>query len=121
MSEEGDVRSRASRVQQLTMQKKFVEAVVTSLENPPVNSASDSVKAANAQTVFGALQACSKADVANVVQALTPELEDVLMKYLYRGLAIPQNNALLLEWHGQLAAKAGSGCIVRALTDRKLV
>ncbi|KAG9410223.1 Actin- protein 2/3 complex subunit 5 [Aphanomyces cochlioides] len=78
MSEEADVRSRTSRVQQLTMQKKFVEAVVTSLENPPVNSASDSVKAANAQTVFGALQACSKADVANVVQALTPELEDDL-------------------------------------------
>ncbi|KAF0682865.1 Aste57867_25052 [Aphanomyces stellatus] len=121
MSEEADVRARATRVQQLTMQKKFVEAVAASLENPPVNATSDNIKNANAQTVFAALQACSKADVSNVVQALTPELEDVLMKYLYRGLSIPQNNALLLEWHGHLVTKAGNGCIVRALTDRKLV
>ncbi|ETW05948.1 hypothetical protein H310_03582 [Aphanomyces invadans] len=121
MSEEDEVRSRAMRVKQLTMQKKFVDAVVLSLENPPVSSTSDNVKLANAQTVFAALQACSKADVANVVQALTPDLEDVLMKYLYRGLSVPQNNASLLEWHGHLVAKAGNGCIVRALTDRKLV
>ncbi|ETV87277.1 hypothetical protein H257_02228 [Aphanomyces astaci] len=121
MGEEADVRSRASRVQQLTMQKNLVGAVIASLENPPVNSTSDHIKQSNAQTVFAALQACSKADVATVVQALTPDLEDVLMKYLYRGLAVPQNNASLLEWHGHLVAKAGNGCIVRALTDRKLV
>jgi actin related protein 2/3 complex subunit 5 len=120
MSEDTDARARASRVQQLTTQKKFTEAVFAALENPPVNG-SDSAKQLNAQTVFMALQACSKADLSKAVQSLTPELEDNLMKYVYRGLAIPQNNSTLLEWHAQLVAKAGNGCIIRALTDRKTV
>ncbi|EQC34585.1 hypothetical protein SDRG_07910 [Saprolegnia diclina VS20] len=119
MSDDAEVRARASRVQQLILQKKFVEAVSTSLENPPVNAPDEATRVANAQTVFSALLACSKADIARTVQELTPDLEDNLMKYVYKGLSVPQNNSVFLEWHGQLAAKAGSGCIIRAMTDRK--
>ncbi|OQR80696.1 hypothetical protein ACHHYP_17302 [Achlya hypogyna] len=119
MGDEADVRARASRVQQLLMQKKFVEAVAVSLENPPVNALDEATRTANAQTVFSALLACSKSDIARTVQELSPELEDNLMKYVYKGLSIPQNNSVFLEWHGQLATKAGSGCIIRAMTDRK--
>ncbi|OQR81602.1 hypothetical protein THRCLA_23336 [Thraustotheca clavata] len=119
MSGDADVQARASRVQNLIMRKQHVEAVVASLENPPFNAPDEASHVMNAQTVFTALMACSKADITKAVQELSPDLEDNLMKYLYKGLGIPQNNSVFLEWHGQLAAKAGNGCIIRALTDRK--
>jgi hypothetical protein len=42
-----------------------------------------------------------------------------LMKYLYRGLRTPENSATLLKFHAMLLEKAGMGCIVRAIVDRK--
>ncbi len=116
-----EINARASKVKTLQIERQAEKAVSVSLENPPLLSGSDKVKDANAQVVMAALSACSKGEMQRAVAQLSPELEDNLMKYIYRGLTIPQNNSMLLEWHAQLVNKAGIGCVVRALTDRNVV
>lgn len=115
------IEERARKVQELVAQKKVVDAILLSLNDPPVYSKNEAIKQANAQVVFGGMNACSKSDIKKVIEVIPSEAEDILMKYLYRGLGTPQSNGLLLEWHAQLYAKAGHGCIIRALTDRKTV
>jgi actin related protein 2/3 complex subunit 5 len=115
------VQSRVSQVKSLLAQRKNEDAVKISLENPPISSKSDEVKDTNAQNVLTALLACNKGEMQRVIDSLTPELEDNLMKYLSKFTAIPAHSSTILEWHQKLATKAGQGCIMRAFTDRKTV
>ncbi len=61
------------------------------------------------------------AEIKKVVDSLEPELEDHLMKYIYRILGEASSCGAMLKWHKVLMAKSGLGCIVRAITDRKSV
>jgi actin related protein 2/3 complex subunit 5 len=51
-----------------------------------------------------------------VSHLLTP---DVLMKYVNRGLSTHAHAALLLKVHGLLVERAGMGCLVRCIVDRR--
>lgn len=68
-----------------------------------------------------ALSAVPDASIDAALEELSPEAQDVLMKYLYRLLARPSNSLSLLKWHEKLVARAGLGSVVRALVDRKTV
>lgn len=115
------VKSRASQVKTLVAQRKNEDAVRVALADPPVGSKSDALKDENAQVVLGALLACNKGEMQRAIDALSVEQEDVLMKYLMRFMALAAQSATILDWHQKLATKAGSGCIMRAFTDRKQV
>ena len=45
------------------------------------------------------------------------------MKYLYKGMAMPGtgevSGSVLLGWHEKLTQVAGTGCIMRVMTDRR--
>ncbi|CAH0520001.1 unnamed protein product [Peronospora belbahrii] len=73
------VQARATKVQGLLAKRKHEEAVLVSLEDPPLQSKNNTVKDENAKS------------------------------------------AVILEWHQKLVAKAGSGCVMRAFTERKQV
>ena len=60
-------------------------------------------------------------EIKKIVTDLPDELCDTLMKYVYKGLSEPDNCAQFLKWHGYIVARAGVGCIVRSMTDRKTV
>jgi actin related protein 2/3 complex subunit 5 len=70
-------------------------------------------------------------EISAVIEGLDLEGCDTLMKYVFRFMAKAANKAeddkksvnctLMLKLHAQLVEKAGVGCIVRALTDRKTV
>ncbi len=47
------------------------------------------------------------------------DLADAAMKYVLRGLKAPDNAPTLLKVHGLLLERAGMGCLVRAMVDRK--
>jgi actin related protein 2/3 complex subunit 5 len=95
------------------------------------------------QTVVTVLNSTKATDIPNVVKSLPPEAQDTLMKYLYKGMGLPGwgdvSGSVLLGWHEkvcqlpepsiptipltqvQLTEVTGTGCIVRAMTDRRLV
>jgi actin related protein 2/3 complex subunit 5 len=56
-----------------------------------------------------------------VIDGLSGEEQDALMRYLYCGLADREACSQLLEWHGALTEKAGMGCVMRALADRRVL
>jgi actin related protein 2/3 complex subunit 5 len=76
---------------------------------------------ANAAVVDKVLSVISEGEISSLIQALDPEACDVLMKYVYRSMANASNCSLMLKLHNQLSEKAGLGCIVRAMAERKTV
>jgi len=95
--------------------------VRAALEDPPLRSKDGAIKTENAQVVMTALLACNKGEMQRAIDSLSSALEDSLMKYLMRFLGIASQSAAMLEWHQKLSAKAGSGCVMRAFTERKQV
>ncbi len=111
------------------------------LENPPFGTKNANIKDRNTALVMKALTAVGQkeAEVTNLLDSLTADSADVLMKYVYKGLQKPDNSGFLLKLHGQLVEKCGIGtlyaadyflfhfhsavafvgCIVRAIVDRK--
>lgn len=94
----------------------YIDAHVDAL-SPPFDQTQ------NLQTVMDALQTAKANDVAATVKSLSVDEIDVLMKYLYRGMAAPEkfNAGALLQWHEKAVEAGGLGTIVRVLTDRKTV
>jgi actin related protein 2/3 complex subunit 5 len=69
------------------------------------------------KVVVKAIGAVPEKDVGGVIDSLTDDEKDVLMKYLYRGLEESESCNALLKWHGVLTERAGNGCIMRALSE----
>ncbi|KAF8932554.1 actin-related protein ARPC5 [Dissophora ornata] len=120
---EAQVNSRAQEVRSLLQRGNAAGALSSSLQNPPYGKGYDSAKARNTQTVMEVLNSIKVAEVAQLVKNLSPVEQDVLMKYLYAGMAAPEqnNSGVLLAWHEKLTEVAGQGCIVRVITDRRTV
>ena len=77
----------------------------------------------NTQTVMEALLSVRSNDMSNIVKSLSSEDLDVLMKYVYKGMAFPEvfNAATLLSWHEKTLEIGGLGSIVRVMTDQRTV
>jgi actin related protein 2/3 complex subunit 5 len=75
----------------------------------------------NYQVVLKALTACRDDELKLIIQDLPEDLCDNLMKFLYKGLGLADSSGQLLKAHMHLTEKAGLGCIMRAMTDRKAV
>lgn len=100
---------------------KPVDAARAALENPPLASKSEDLKARNFAIVMKAIVAVGQkdADVGALVAGLDLDLADALMKYIVRGLARPDNAGLLFKLHAALVEKMGPGSVIRAIVDRK--
>jgi actin related protein 2/3 complex subunit 5 len=77
----------------------------------------------NTTIVMEVLNSIKASDIPSLVESLDAEQQDVLMKYIYRGMSLPgsYNSGVLLNWHEKLTEVAGLGSIVRVFTDRKTV
>jgi len=64
-------------------------------------------------------------EIPGIIKGLSEDAQDTLMKYLYKGMAMPGwgdvSGSVLLGWHEKLTEIAGVGCIVRVMTDRRTV
>tara|TARA_B100000674_G_scaffold402244_1_gene348198 strand:+ start:74 stop:481 length:408 start_codon:yes stop_codon:yes gene_type:complete len=118
-----NVEQRSEKVDQLLRQNQYVDALQTALENPPVGSKNEEIKKKNANVVFRALAAIPERDndIKGIIDGLTIDAQDTLMKYIYRALGEAQSCGSMLKWHGALLEKAGIGAIVRTMVDRKTV
>ncbi|OAY78450.1 Actin-related protein 2/3 complex subunit 5A, partial [Ananas comosus] len=96
---------------------KPVEALKTALEGSPLKTRDERCKSANWIVVHRAMMAIK--DVDAMFSSLDPEYYDILMKYLYRGLATGDRPTCdqCLRIHEKLTERAGLGCILRSLAD----
>jgi len=116
-----EVKEREKEVTKLLSGGKALDALPIALNNPPTHTKLVELKDQNAQVVLNVLTAVKEKDIDAAVNTLNADQLDVLMKYIYRGLATGEQSAALLKWHESALKKAGLGSIVRALTERKTV
>ena len=60
-------------------------------------------------------------EIETAVNSFSPDEQDLLMKFVYRGMAVGTESGKLLKWHAALFKACGHGAIVRALSDRASV
>ncbi|KAF9741936.1 hypothetical protein PMIN03_009259 [Paraphaeosphaeria minitans] len=149
-----DVQSLAGQIRQLSRGGDNAGALQGALENPPYGADAQG-QDVHLATVIEILQSIRQADMSPIVSQIysSPggtEALDVLMKYIYKGMA--QTNAasstrnitpqatgfsqvhargggeggsqamsVLLSWHEKLVEIAGPGSIVRVMSDRRTV
>ncbi|KAI0669037.1 arp2/3 complex subunit [Trametes maxima] len=120
-----DVKQKAVAVRGSLSKGDIVGALTSVLEDAPYGTAVEEAKNLNLQTLVSILNSTKATEIPGVVKALSTDAQDTLMKYLYKGMAIPGwgdvSGSVLLGWHEKLTEAAGTGCIVRAMTDRRLV
>eukprot|EP00164_Ancoracysta_twista_P001283 GFYU01001682.1.p1 GENE.GFYU01001682.1~~GFYU01001682.1.p1 ORF type:complete len:143 (+),score=40.52 GFYU01001682.1:33-461(+) len=97
------------------------KALQVALEDPPYLSKVAETKDVAAKAVLNAIGAIKDSEIDKVLGTMSLDQCDVLMKYIYRGLASDANAASLLKWHAKVKDKAGLGCIVRVLAERRNV
>ncbi|KAI0060158.1 arp2/3 complex subunit [Artomyces pyxidatus] len=120
-----ETKAKAVAVRSSLNKGDITGALVTILDNPPYGPGVDEAKNLTLQTLVTVLNSTKSSDIPNVVKSLPLESQDILMKYLYKGMAMPGwgdvSGSVLLGWHEKLTEVAGTGSIVRAMTDRRLV
>ncbi|KAI0753661.1 arp2/3 complex 16 kDa subunit [Fomes fomentarius] len=120
-----DAKQHAVAVRSSLAKNDYVGALTLVLENAPFGPHVEEAKNLNLQTLVSILNSTKGSDIPGIVKALSTDAQDTLMKYLYKGMALPGwgdlSGSVLLGWHEKLTEVAGTGCIVRAMTDRRLV
>ncbi|KAF5369563.1 hypothetical protein D9758_002652 [Tetrapyrgos nigripes] len=97
------------------------------LQSAPYGPTMEEAKIVSLQTLLTILNSTKATEIPAVVKSLSQDLQDTLMKYLYKGMAMigsgsgDTNASVLLTWHEKLTEAAGTGCIVRTMTDRRTV
>ncbi|KAK8950600.1 Actin-related protein 2/3 complex subunit 5A [Platanthera guangdongensis] len=111
------IEHKSKKIENLLKQSKPVEALQKALEGSPTNTRDQRCKSANWIVVHRAMMAIR--DVDGMFSSLDPEYYDILMKYLYRGLATGDRPTCdqCLRIHEKLTEKAGLGCILRSLAE----
>lgn len=97
-------------------------AMGAALSNPPFACKNPGIKERSAAVVSRALVALSaKEDVLNAyLQTLDADSCDHLMKYVVRLCSTASaQSPLYLRIHGLILEKAGMGCLVRCIVDRR--
>jgi len=116
-----EVKDREKEVSKYLNSGKPLDALPIALNSPPTHAKQVEIKDQNATIVLNVLTAVKEKDIEAAVNTLNADQLDVLMKYIYRGLATGEQSAALLKWHESTLKKAGLGSVVRALTERKTV
>jgi len=120
-----DAKQKSAAVRSALSRGDTTSALNIVLEDPPYGPNVDDAKNLTLQTLVSILNSTKSSEVPNVVKSLSPDAQDTLMKYLYKGMAMPGwgdvSGSVLLGWHEKLTEVAGTGCIVRVMTDRRTV
>ncbi|KAK4046842.1 arp2/3 complex subunit [Microbotryomycetes sp. JL221] len=118
-----DTQQTQQQVRQLLQRGDVANALKQVVTNAPYGHGHDQAKSLALQTVVSILNSTKSTDIAQIVQQLDPNEQVTLMKYLYKAMEQlgDTNGNVVLGWHEKLVDVAGTGVIVRVMTDRKRV
>ncbi|MCO5602097.1 hypothetical protein L7F22_056225 [Adiantum nelumboides] len=110
---------KSRQVEWLLKSAQYAEALKTALDDSPTRTREETCKSANWVVVHRVLMASKDTDA--LLASLETEFYDILMKYLYRGLSTGDRLTCdqCLKLHEKLTQRAGMGCIMRALADKR--
>eukprot|EP00041_Stephanoeca_diplocostata_P006107 m.75638 g.75638 ORF g.75638 m.75638 type:complete len:154 (-) comp16180_c0_seq1:284-745(-) len=119
---EADISAKESKCRELLNSQDKEQALKLSINSPPIG-ADASLRERAHRVVMDCVTSFKSTEIASAVKLLKPEEQDVLMKYIYRGMESSEERSAnaLLSWHGAIVKEAGLGSIVRVLADRKTV
>ncbi|XP_010444545.1 PREDICTED: actin-related protein 2/3 complex subunit 5B-like [Camelina sativa] len=111
------IETKSQKIESLLKHYKHFEALKTALDDSPPKTLDERCKSANWIVVHKVIMAIR--DIDGMLNALGAEYYDILMKYLYRGLATGDEPTCdqCLMIHEKLTERAGLGCILRCLND----
>lgn len=121
-----EAQSKTAQARSCLTRGDVASALKLLLASPPYgpsSSALDSAKSLTLASVIETLSSTRTSEISSIVQSFDQSEQDWLMKYLYKGMSLTgdSNSAVLLNWHEKLTEIAGTGCIVRVMTDRRRV
>ncbi|THH03149.1 hypothetical protein EW145_g6490 [Phellinidium pouzarii] len=120
-----ETKAKTSQVRSTLAKGDVAGALNIVLENAPYGPDAEEAKNINLQTLLSILGSTKATEIPAILKALSQDAQDTLMKYLYKGMAMPGwgdvSGSVLLGWHEKLTEIAGTGCIVRVMTDRRAV
>ncbi|KAI3623165.1 arp2/3 complex subunit [Malassezia furfur] len=105
-------------------------ALAAILDDAPSGHHAEEAKRVTFALLLETLNATRSTDIPAALRTLDLAQRETLMKYLYKGLALGGtragaaegiNCAVLLLWHEKLTQVAGTGCIMRVMTDRRVL
>ncbi|XP_058807520.1 actin-related protein 2/3 complex subunit 5-A [Phymastichus coffea] len=105
----------------LLSQGKHAEALISVLKSAPLGCKNQQVKDNARNLTQKVLLSIKTNQMDDCIAQLDRDLQDNLMKYIYRGFEIPNEGSSghLLVWHEKLYNVSGVGSIVRVLADSK--
>ncbi|SGY12873.1 BQ5605_C011g06637 [Microbotryum silenes-dioicae] len=118
-----DTQSKASNTRAYLQRADVVTALHEVLDQAPYGEGVEQAKAIALQSVLSILNSTRSTDIPQLIQALDPNEKVTLMKYLYKAMENlgETSGNVILGWHEKLVEVAGTGCIVRVMTDRRRV
>ncbi|XP_068905226.1 actin-related protein 2/3 complex subunit 5-B [Tenebrio molitor] len=110
-----------NEINSLLQKAKQLEALKAVLSNAPLGSKNQQIKENAVNLTLRVLLSIKPSQIEEAVNSLSPDLIDVLMKYIYRGFEYPSEGSSghLLIWHEKVFNVGGVGCIVRVLSDTR--
>lgn len=118
-----ELQPKISQLRSAATSGDFASAVQLATSDPPYNS-DDATKLQYFSAVLEVLTQVRQAEIINIVKQLSPKQQEVLIKYLYKGMSLPEGQkqgGILLSWFEKVTQVSGVGPIVRYLSDRNTV
>lgn len=121
-----EAKAKSTEVRTLIGRGDTAGALSLVLSDYPYGPEVEDAKHVTLQSLLEIVNSTKSSDISNAVKSISIDQRDALMKYLYKGLELGGeregiNCAVLLGWHERLTEVAGTGCIVRVLSDRRRV
>jgi len=120
-----EAKQKQAAVRSSLARSDIAGALRTVLQDAPYGLGADEAKNVTLQTLLTILNSSKSTEISGAIKQLSQDDQDTLMKYLYKGMAMPGwgdiSGSVLLGWHEKLTEIAGTGCIVRTMTDRRIV
>ncbi|AET39385.1 Arc15p Ecym_4322 [Eremothecium cymbalariae DBVPG len=118
-----ELQPRIAQLRSCATSGDFVRGVKLATIDPPYGSDNDT-KLQYFLAVLELLTQVRQADIAGVVQQLDQSQQEVLIKYLYKGMSLAEGQkqgGVLLSWFEKVTQKSGVNPISRFLSDRRTI
>lgn len=118
-----DVEKTKTQIKSALQSGDTTRALCLALANPPYGS-DDETKSAALMNVLSILTVTRAASIPQIVNDLDATERNVLVKYLYKAMSVPQgqsNSSILLTWLEYTLKETGHASIIKYITDRRTV